>query len=336
VAKGTSDLDIFYIPADGKNPPVGRTFLVKGVLFDFWAVGWDTMEGFASGRKRGWSFAPAIVHHAKVLHARSAEQAVRFEALKQKVLDLQMPEARPQMIQRAVDEFRMALAHLGNLRLAVAGDDFSNVRHAGWQVILSTWECLALANQVFFDRGWGNMLDQISRLQCRPEDLEASIVIISTSDDPVLIANTAERLVLGTRQILREFQKSLLSQKPMGDVFDSCYPEIKDGIGKVLTACERQQPVAASVAAWFAQLDLSLMLNALQHGGDPANFNLYSEFAPVYRQLGFPDLMRVPSGDLGELAEQARLLDQQVRKWLLEQSVNLCEFESMVDLELSI
>lgn len=61
----------------------------------------------------------------KVLHAWSEEQAARFAELKQKVLDLQKPEARPHMIQRALDEFRNVQAHLGNLHLAVAADDFA-------------------------------------------------------------------------------------------------------------------------------------------------------------------------------------------------------------------
>jgi hypothetical protein len=336
VAGNTSDLDIFYIPADGKNPPVSHTVLVEGVLFDFWAIGWNTMEGFATGRNRGWSFAPSIVHHAKVLHARSKEQAARFAALKQEVLDLQKPEAQPQMVQRALDEFKAVLAHLGNLRLAVGAGDFADIRHAGWKVILSVWECLALANQVFFDQGWGNILEEIPRLQSRPENLETLIATISTSKDPTLIATAAERLAQGTRQILREFQKSLQSQQTARDVFGSSYPEIKDGIRKVLKACKRQQPVAASLTAWFAQYDLSLMLNNMQNGANYSNFNLYSEFATSYRQLGFPDLMQATSGDFSKLAEETRLLDKKMRKWLQEQSVDLCEFKTLDEFEHSL
>jgi len=205
----------------------------------------------------------------------------------------------------------------------------------GDRVILSTWKCLALANQVFFDRGWGNLLAEIPRLHARPDDLEALIVIIGASEDAIQIANAAERLVLGTRHILREFQKALRSQQTARDVFGSSYPEIKDGIRKVLAACERQQPVAASVAAWFTQFELSLMLNALGSSTDHANFNLYSEFALPYRQLDFPDRMQAPSGDLFALAEQARLLDEQVRQWLQAPSMGLCEFETLEAFERS-
>lgn len=336
VAKETSDLDIFYTPAEGHSPPVGRTFLVAGRLFDFWAIPWETLQGFAVGQIRGWSFAPAIVHHAKLLYARTEEQEVRLAALKQHVLDLQAPAARPQMIRRAVGHFQHVLAHLGNLRLAIALGDFASVRHAGWKVILAAWECLSLANQVFSDRGWGNILEQIPRLPVRPEKLAEQIVTISTSHDPNQIASAADALALSTRQILRDCQASLPAQQTAATLFDSSYPEIHDGLGKVLSACERQQPVAASAGAWFAQSDLSLMLNELESGADFSEFNLYAEFAHLYRQLGFPDLMQATSGDLHTLSEQTRLLDQRLRRWLHDHSVDLCEFETQEQFEQSM
>lgn len=336
VARKGSDLDIFYIPADGKNPPVGHTVLISGLLFDFWAIPWSTMEAFASGQARGWSLAPAIVHHARVLYSRSDEQATRFATLKQQVLDLQTPEARPQMLQRAGQAFERVLVHLGSLRLAAASDDFSDVRNAGWHVILSAWECLALANQTLFDRGWGHIIEQIPRLRSKPEMLEEQVVLISTSDDPQQIVSAAEGLALGTRQILRKLLAEPPAQRTAAEVFDNSYPEIKEGIGKVIMACKRQKAAAASAAAWSIQSELSMMLNSLHSNARVSDADLYSEFASLYRRLDFPDLMQTSCTDLPRLADQARLLDQQLRQWLQEQSVKLCEFETLDEFERSL
>lgn len=339
-AKGTatsrSDLDIFYAPAEGKNPPVARTFMVEGILFDFWAVGWERLEAWATGRNGGWASFTGIVHHAKVLHARSEEQTARFAKLKERTLDLLKPEARPQMIRRALGEFKSVLTYLGNLRLAAGDGDLADIRYVGWKVILAVRECLSLANQTLLDQGRMSFLEQLSLLQARPAELEQLIVTISLSDDPAQITTAAEHLALDTRAILLQFQKTLPSQQTVQERFRENYPEIKAGLEKVLSACERGRLVDASLAAWSAQSDLSLMLSELREGSGHPEFNLYSEFASLYWEIGLPELMRYSGDNMTELSEQARALDVRVRQWLTEYSVNLREFATLGEYERSL
>jgi predicted nucleotidyltransferase len=328
-AQAGSDLDIFYVPAESANPPVSRTVAIAGIMFDFWPIKWDVLEGMATGTIRGWALAPSLVYHAKALYRRSAQAVARLAALKQKVVELQQPAARPLMIGRALRAFREVLAHLGNLRLAAVGGGIADARHAGFQVILSAWECLALANQAFFDQGLRSILAQADRLHTKPAHFERLVVTVGTSDQVKEILEAAEELAYATRAVLRQFQQSLSMRRPVAAQFANAYPEIKDGLRKVIAAVKQQQPFEANIAAWYQQTDLCRMLAGLSSDiNNHGDFSLYREFSTAYTTLGWPELIAHHPHDLTGLGEKAHLLDRAVRRWLQGHQVALQEYDS--------
>ena len=328
-ARPDSDLDIFYIPAEGTNPPIGRTFLLDGRLFDFWAITWETMGRFATGEARGWAFAPALVYYVKILHVRSEAQASRLEALRKRILHMQGAQARPEMIRRAARALADLSAEAGRARLAASDGGIGNLRRSGWQVVMASLECLALGNQVFFERGLRRSLGELEKLKYRPDNLHQLIVTIAVSGDPEAIARACEELLVETRQVVRSLEASLGAKATVAGRFGCAYPEIKDMMGKLLRACDDADPVAISAAAWFLQSDLSSMLDEAVSGKGREDRSMYGDVGQAYREVGLPDLLQIPPDQPGTMRERVGLLDDRLRKWLSEHSVCLNEYDSL-------
>jgi len=326
-----SDLDLFYTPAEGKNPPIGRTFLLDGLLFDFWALSWETLEGFATGILRGWAFAPALVRQATPLYVRSSEQADRLAALQHQSRALEEPEHRLAMQERAQDSFIRVVEGLGILRLAAQGRR-TDVSHAAWRLINSVWECLALSNQVTFERGFHRALAETERLTSWPENLAEFVNTIGTSPDVGRVLQAADELTAATYRVLQDREPAQPAKRSIRERFNQVYPEMKDIVRKLLSACEAGDRVAASLEAYNLQDDVTSMLADTQEGPIHRRFAPYGEHAAAYEQAGFPDLMALSSGPLDELANAAGRFDERLRRWLGSHGVDLSEFATLDEL----
>ena len=326
-ARPGSDLDFFYTPAEGKNPPIGRTFLLDGLLFDFWGLRWETLEGFATGATRGWAFAPALVRQATPLYVRSPEQADRLAKLKAQSLALESPAKQTAMAGRAQDCFPRVLEQLGALRLAARGSR-ADVTSAGWRLIGAAWECLALANQVTFERGFHRALAETDRMASRPANLQELVRAIATSSDVDDVLRAADELVAAVYRIQRDRKPAPPATASVRERFDQAYPEMKDIVRKLLEACEAGDRVAASLEAFSLQSDIASMLSdASDRLSEP-----HAEQSAALTESGFPDLMALVSGPLDTLAEAAGRFDAHLRDWLGEHDVDLCEFAMLDEL----
>ncbi len=314
-AQPGSDLDIFFIPADGTRPPLARAFRLEGVLFDFWAISWSQMEAFATGRSRGWAFAPGIVQQTVVLHARNESLAERFRVLQERVRELQTQAAFPEMLQRALQACAALNEPLARMRAAAAAAARSEVRSCAWQLISGTLECLALVNQTPFRKGLPSSLAEIESLVRRPDALPGLVRRMATSSDVQLTLEASEQLVAEVEDLLCTTRADLPSVLPLAPRLERSYPEIKDRLMRLMRACEQGDDFAAGADAWLLQSDVMALVGTR------------------YRALGLPDLMEASFGDLTRLAQQARLFDARFRSLLEEYAVDLCELQSLDELE---
>jgi len=305
-ASPTSDLDVYYIPDEGKAKSLSSQFIIDGLPYDFWAVPWKFAEDIANARsRRPWAVAASLIADTKVLYHRSQEDLDRFNALKARIKELTRPESRKIMVERALDEFKNTLFQLGQMRFAMADDDVAGMRWAGRKLVNSAVNCLALVNQTYFTKGWGANWSQILKMPQKPDGLEEMIREIITPQDTDCMIEEADKLAKEVRRIL------LAAQASISEPVDA-------------RACARKDVIAAGFAAFHLQEEICQCMNKVENGFYGTDFNLLGEYTGAYEKAGFPDLLESASrGDLEELARQVRRLDEKAIEWLRSHSIEL-------------
>ncbi len=329
-ASPTSDLDLIYIPEDGKAATLSACFLLEGVCFDFFPISWARAERFAIGAD-SWAVGPALIANAKVLYARSEADAERFSGLQAQTAELCSPARRKEMLERAKQKWRDVLVELGSLHLAEAHNDLESVRKAGWRVAMACVESLALVNQTYFQRGWDANFEEILQLESRPPFTREEITNIALSPQMSVIAKSATNLAIGVQSLLQEITTT---SESMGEsVFVNYYPEMRDKVNKIARRRDSGNLVGASWAAMFVQDEVARFLAQDVEGLTYPDGELYATCAETYRSEGFPSLMGVLNDDdVAQFGEQTQKLDTCMRSWLGRRGIALNELGSLDEL----
>lgn len=324
-ATPTSDLDIYFVPDDGKAESLSTTFVIDDLPYEFECLSWQRLEDIANAKSRfPWAISASQVADAKVLYCRSDADLERFNALKERIAELTRPENRRYMVERALEEFKTSLFQLGQMRLADAQNDLPGLHWAGWQLVCSAVNCLALVNQTYFSKGWGSNMPQILALAQKPTDLEIMLNGILQPQSTDRVIEQADRLVMEVRKTLLEAQTSVAERSEAKEVFVDFYFDVHEYKTKVLSACARGDRLTASAAAFALQQLLCELMNKVDKGFYGTDFNLLGEYLNGYQKAGFPDLTEFAAqGDLPALARQVQLLDEKAREWFGSRSVEL-------------
>lgn len=325
-ASSTSDLDLFYIPsAPGKAQSLCRQFIIDGLPYDFWPVSWQFAEAIANARsERPWAVSASLIADAQVLYCRSQADLDRFRALQAHISELTQPHNRPEMVARALDEFKDTLFQLGQVRLAAMQGDMAGLQWAGQQLVNSALNCLALVNQTYFSKGWGANWPEVLRLPHKPDGLAEMVEAILLAPDNAGILAQADRLTGAVRDILRAAQVALAEPGQPQAVFADFYGVVLEYQGKVLSAGARGDVMAARCAAFQLQEEICQLMNKVDQGWYGTAFNLLGEYRTGYTQAGFPDLGEPAVGrDLAELERRVRQLDAGVRAWFEQHRIAL-------------
>ncbi|HCT63461.1 MAG TPA: hypothetical protein DIC19_05115 [Erysipelotrichaceae bacterium] len=331
-ATDTSDLDMFYIPDDGKSVPLYASFTFKELPFEFWPVTWKFAESIALG-KQSYAVAPALIANAKILYSRSETDLKRFTSLQEDIIDMQKPEHKSILLKEALEIYKTVPFHFEKLVRSIRISDVSSIRVSALEFLNVSIDCLSLINQTYFDRAWWVNSEKLLRLEKRPLNLLELVRTISVSNDFEMIENAAQSLKDNIRELLVTEQKHIDDDHTFQDVFSGYYPGVVEYVNKILSACKKMDDIAVFAAATTLQKEISLMLSKSFDKGDFSSFNIYNEYRNSFDEHDLPDISsNILRGDFGSMLDQIKRLEVQMRMLFEGNQVSLNRFDEISEL----
>ena len=193
-----SDLDLYFVVNTPRGFELGRTFIIEGIGFDFWPISWDRMERIANHDER----ITAIITEGKVLYYGSVEDLNRFNALKEKALDVTDVRKFAHKAKAVMNG-----AYKAYFELEISSD-LTSVRKHALGVSFAVTNAIALINCDTVKRGRGKLKAELLAMPHVPVGFEAHYDVLFESTDVHAIKNAAKQLILETDHLIEQVRRA--------------------------------------------------------------------------------------------------------------------------------
>ena len=319
-----SDLDISWVPVH-ESTWHSITVMVEDRLCDLYPIHWSHLERMADFR----DVSCTVLLSNEIVYQRTEEAGARFRALPERLRALQQPDARPEMLRRALDLFQTTGYPYYLLRQqATNGHRLSCLQHAQ-HILRIVLQCLSMCNQIPTDT---RKLTQVLALPKLPADFAVTVDRVMLSHEPGELLAACETLLRTTRDLLLAEQRQVCRETTFPAVFDSAYPELKADLQHILLACERRDARGLSIVSLYHELmaHMALAFTGVSYGG----FNSMAEYEQDMVGMGFPDLLPyVMAQDFDGLHRHCLAFDQRMREFLTERGAELNAFATVEELQ---
>jgi hypothetical protein len=329
--KGTthkfSDVDLSFIPVHDSTWE-NITVLVDDTLYDLYPMHWSHLQRMAEFR----DISSSVLLQNQVLYARNEEARAHFEALGEQLRTLQQPEAKPQMVSRALEIFQSTGYEFYLLQWQADIPHLAGCIKQAQSIFRTVLHCLAVCNQACIDT---RKIDQVLALPRIPAEFAESAQRMIVACDPDELLSATRILLRTTREfLLAEQQQFLCSETDFTTVFDSGYPELRRDVQAVLLACEQRDLFSLKGSLLSLLHELSRGVAKVTTGVSYLDFNGLSEYEQNLVDLGFPALLPyLSAGDFDGLYQQCLAFDIRLREFLIEREVPLNSFATLDDLQ---
>lgn len=321
-----SDVDVSWVPVHAKTWG-SITVMVDETLFDLYPIHWAKLEQMADFR----DVSATVLLHNRILYQRNQAAADRFAALTTRLRALQQPEAKPQMVRRALELFQGVGYDYYLLRRSAALDDEIGCLRQSQAILRAVLHCVAVCNQAPVDT---RKLAQVLALPQLPQGFGEHVNRVVAAMTPQTALTAIDALLDTTYLFLLERQRQHLNEGAMWPaVFDAAYPELKRDLQAVMQACEQQDVFAAKNALFSLLHEMSLGIAQVERGFAATSFNGLCDYEQDLTALGFPALTPLlVAGDFAGLHRQCLAFDVRLKAFLTERAVKLNDFASLEEL----
>ncbi|GIO28950.1 MULTISPECIES: kanamycin nucleotidyltransferase C-terminal domain-containing protein [Paenibacillus] len=324
-----SDLDFFFIPATDRGRQVECQFIIDGISFDFWPIGWDRAERMASSED--WK--TTIIADCKLLYVRSEDDLARFMKLRETISNMGSESQVPAFISKAESAVKDCLIGIAKMRLAESSHELTYCRTEAQEIARNIFMGLGFLNQIYYTRSWGHYREQVRNLPIKPDRLDQYLDTIMFSTTPDEIMSACEKLTEDTLRLISERQNRLEEIRSYKARMKGYYEEERGMMNKLLTACEKGHYETAYFVAIGVQDGLARMLYAAEKGRWPSHVDM-GEHREFYVRYGYPDLVALlDPTDFEPLRLAVLQLIEKLENHLKTEGVSLNQFDSVAEFE---
>ena len=319
-----SDLDIAYVPREGA-PYHAITVMVDETLVDLFPMSWSWLQRMATYD----AIQCTVLTHSEIIYWRDESAVSRYWTLVDEMLARQRPEARPEMVRRALEIFQRTGYPYYLLREAAADGRLTACFFHARRILDTVLHTLGVVNQSCLDT---RKLSEVLALRLLPADFAATLDRLTTATTPDAIVAATDELLRTTRALLvTEQARVLAGETSYPAVLHGAYPELKGDLQHVMLAAEREDWFDLKLFSFYHELMIHL---AEAETGVPYDgFNGLVDYEQDLLALGFPDLTAdVVAGDFAALHRHSAEFDARLRAFLVERGVALQSFSDLDEL----
>ena len=322
-----SDVDLSFTPVHDSTWE-NVTVMVDDTLFDFYPMHWSHLERMADFR----DVSSSVLLQNRIRYSRNEEVRTRFDALAERLRAWQRPEARPQMVRRALEIFQSTGYEFYLLQWQADIPHPAGCLKQAQSIFRTVLHCLAVCNQACIDT---RKMDQVLALPRLPIRFAETAHCMIAALEPEEIVSATQTLLQTTREFLFVAQRQhLCSDTDYPTVFDSGYPELKRDLQAVMLACEQRDLFSLKGSLLSLLHEISRGVAKVTTGVSYLGFNGLSEYEQNLVDLGFPALLPyLRAGDFEGLYHQCLAFDIRLREFLTERAVPLNNFATLDDLQ---